>query len=659
MSNRKQNIEVILFLNDKMEKKKELVNTDLRVLVLEDSLPDLELIRELLLDAGYILDLTHVENEAEFSEKLKGNSYDIILSDFRLPRFDAFGALEISKRIRPEIPFICVSGSIGEDTAIELLKLGAVDYVLKDKPERLPFAVKRALEEVKEKVAHLKAEQELKESEEKFRNIFHNHTAVKLILDPETGKIVEANQSAAAFYGWSVDELQKMTLSQINIVSLEMLKQEMEKAQRQKKNQFEIKHTKADGSIVDVEIFSSIIDFGGKHFLHTIIHDISDRKKMLAELVIAKEKAEENDKLKSAFINNISHEIRTPLNGILGFGQFLADNNLSPDKRKEYYKIVKESGNRLMNTVTDYMDMALIVSGTMKPNIKEFAIKPLFEEIFEETKSLSVEKDINFVALIPDEHADLVINSDRKFLQKILNILLNNALKFTKEGSIISGYRIVPENIEFFVQDTGSGISPDKLNLIFEIFTQEHTSDTRGYDGSGLGLTIAKGLVKLLGGDITVTSEKGKGSTFTCSIPFDDKQIKNVSTITEVSGVSKTKKPLVLVVEDDDLNLLYMDSVLEIIGCDRIHAVNGAEAVNHCRQNPEISIVLMDIKMPVMNGIEATKLIREFRPKLPIIAITAYAMTGDERRILEAGGNEYLAKPINKEKLLAVLKKYN
>ncbi|MEA4981741.1 MAG: PAS domain S-box protein, partial [Paludibacter sp.] len=475
-------------------------NINLRILVLEDSMQDMELIRELLTDVGYILDLTHVENEAAYTKKLRENCYDIILSDFSLPGFDAFGALEVSKRICPEVPFICISGSIGEETAIDLLKLGAVDYVLKDRPERLPFAVKRALDEAKEKTAHFKAEVELKQSEEKFRNIFHNHTAVKLILDPETGKIIEANKSAADFYGWSVDELQQMTLSQINIVSLEMLKKEMEDAQKLKKNQFEIKHTKADGSVVDVEIFSSIIDYGGKHFLHTIIHDISERKIMLQELVKAKEKAEENDKLKTAFINNISHEIRTPLNGILGFGHFLSDEKLSPEKRKEYYKIMTESGNRLMNTVTDYMDMAMIVSGTMRVNKKEFAVKPLFEEIIEEARPLQSGKNIRFVTEIPKQYADLSIQSDSKFIRKILNILLSNAYKFTKDGIIISGYRVLPGSIEFFVQDTGSGISPDKLDLIFDLFTQEETSDTRGYDGSGLGLTIAKGLVNILGG---------------------------------------------------------------------------------------------------------------------------------------------------------------
>jgi PAS domain S-box-containing protein len=479
-----------------------------------------------------------------------------------------------------------------------------------------------------------------------------------MILDPETGKIIEANKSAADFYGWSVDELQQMTLSQINIVSLEMLKDEMENAQRLKKNQFEIKHKKADGSVVDVEIFSSIIDYGGKHFLHTIIHDISERKRMLQELVKAKEKAEENDKLKTAFINNISHELRTPLNGILGFGHFLADEKLTTEKRKEYYKIMKESGNRLMNTVTDYMDMAMIASGSMKANKKVFALKPLFEEIIEDAKPLWTGKNIRVITEIPKEHPNLFINSDSKFIQKILKILLHNASKFTKDGIIICGYRLLEGSIEIFVQDTGSGISKDKLNAIFEIFTQEETSDTRGYDGSGLGLSIAKGLIGLLGGTIKVASEKGKGSIFTCSIPYDKAEIKEGVSANNAARVSGKNKPLVLVVEDDDLNLQYMESLLEKNGYEYLRAVNGAEAVEQCRQNAAISIVLMDIKMPVMNGVEATRLIREFRPELPIIATTAYAMTGDEQSLLEAGGNEYIPKPINKDKLLAALYKY-
>ncbi|MEA4935757.1 MAG: response regulator [Paludibacter sp.] len=634
-------------------------NIMLKILVLEDSFLDMELIRELLTDAGYTLDLTHVVNEAEFTEKLSQNCYDIILSDFNLPGFDAFGALEISKKFCPEVPFICVSGSIGEDTAIELLKLGTVDYVLKDRPERLPFAVKRALEEAKEKAEHQKAEERIK----LLDRAIEASTISVCITDVE-GKIIYVNPFFCSLSGYSQDEMLGKTTRFLHSGLLpEKFYEEIWATVLSGKDwEGETQNKKKNGDLFWAKTYiSPIINEQGNisHFVR-IKEDITERKKMMEDLVIAKEKAEENDKLKTAFINNISHEIRTPLNGILGFGHFLADEKLSPDKRKEYYKIVRESGNRLMNTVTDYMDMAMIVTGTMRANKKEFAIKPLFEEIIEDIKPLQTGKNIRFVTEIPKEHADLIIKSDSKFIRKIFNILLSNAYKFTKNGIIVSGYRILSENIEFFVQDTGSGISPEKLDLIFDIFTQEETSDTRGYEGSGLGLTIAKGLVNLLGGILTVVSEKGKGSTFTCSIPLDGSGIKTSPlTARKLNRATGSNKPLVLIVEDDDLNLLYMKSVLGIIGCDSIQAINGAEAVEICKHNSDISIVLMDIRMPVMNGVEATKLIREFKPELPIIATTAYALSGDEHRLLETGITDYLAKPINKEKLIEILRKYN
>ena len=642
-----------------METNKDMKNIKLKILVLEDSMPDMELIRELLSDAGYSLDLTHVVNEAEFTETLSQHCYDIILSDYNLPGFDAFGALEITQKLCPNIPFICVSGSIGEDKAIELLKLGAVDYVLKDRPERLPFAVKRALEEAKEKEEHRKAEERIKLLDKAIEA-----STISVCITDVDGKIIYVNPFFCSLTGYSQDEMLGRTTRflQSGLLPAKFYEEIWATVLSGKDWGGETQNKKKNGDLFWAKTYiSPITNEQGNisHFVR-IKEDITKRKKMLEELVIAKEKAEENDKLKTAFINNISHEIRTPLNGIMGFGHFLADEKLSPEKRKEYYKIIRESGKRLMNTITDYMDMAMIVSGTMRANKKEFAVKPLFEEIVEETKPLLLGKQIRFVAEIPKEHASLTIHSDSKFIRKILHILLSNAYKFTRDGIVVSGYRVLSESIEFFVQDTGSGISPDKLDQIFDIFTQEETSDTRGYDGSGLGLTIAKGLVNLLGGTLTVVSEKGKGSTFTCSIPLDGSGIKTSSTIArKVSRTSGSNKPLVLIVEDDDLNLLYMKSVLGIIGCDSIQAINGAEAVDLCKHNPDISIVLMDIRMPVMNGVEATKLIREFKPELPIIATTAYALTGDEHRLLEAGVTDYLAKPINKEKLIDILKKYN
>jgi hypothetical protein len=422
----------------------------------------------------------------------------------------------------------------------------------------------------------------------------------------------------------------------------------------------EFQNKKKNGELYwEATTISPVTNSLGKitHYL-AIRKDITEQKQLMQELIKAKDKAEESDRLKTAFINNISHEIRTPLNSILGFGQFLAESEHSFDERIEYFNILQKSSNRLMNTVNDYMDMAMIVSGTMEIHKKEFHLQPFFEKIIEDKKQLCTDNNIDFELHIPSEPSDLIINSDQDFLRKILVIFLDNALKFTKYGTISCGYRIDSDFLEFFVQDTGKGIDVDKIEIIFDIFSQEDVSNTRGYEGSGLGLAIAKGLVKLLGGSISVISEKGKGSTFTFTIPYA------VPALTERPSVEKKmvstdiSKLLVLIAEDEESNYFYMEAIMKMIGCKYVHAINGAEALKMCKQNKKINLVLMDVKMPVMSGLEATQLIREFRPELPIIATTAYAQIGDEHRFLAAGCDGYLAKPIRKDNLLVLLQKY-
>lgn len=389
--------------------------------------------------------------------------------------------------------------------------------------------------------------------------------------------------------------------------------------------------------------------------------DITERKRIMEDLIHAKEKAEESDKLKTAFINNISHEIRTPLNGILGFGQFWADSELSREEREKYFSVIKQSSNRLMQTVTDYMDTAMIVSGTLEVHKKEFQIKPLLEEIMEYTKKLCSKKPIETELEMPSNSDFLSLDSDRELIRKIIKNLVDNAVKFTDKGKIIVGYHLLEGHLEFFVKDTGRGIKQDKLQTIFEVFTQEDTAMTRGYEGSGLGLAIAKGFVASLNGDIWVTSKVGNGSVFYFTIPYN-RNILSVVNETKLPLVLNKpigdNKPLVLVAEDDENNFLFIEALLEMVGCDYLHALNGKEAVEICKQDIDISFVLMDIKMPIMNGLEAMKFIKEFRPNLPIIAITAYSLTGDEQKFMEDGFDGYYAKPIKKEILDKLKERY-
>ncbi len=635
----------------------------LKVIVLEDSLRDLELIRELLLDAGYILDLTHVENASGFKSALVESNFDIILSDFKLPNFDAFGALKISNEICPEVPFICVSGSIGEETAIELLKLGAVDYVLKDRPERLPFAVKRALGEAKEKAAHKKAIKALQESENRFKEVADEAQEWIWEVDKD-GLYTYASPVCESLLGYSAHEIvgRKYYYDFFTPDKKDELKKtviEIFKSKEPFRN-FENSNVHKDGHTLILSTNASpILDENGNlSGYRGVDSDITESKKILEELIAAKEKAEESDNLKTAFINNISHEIRTPLNSILGFGQLLAETNMTPEEHAKMLSNINIASNRLMETVSNYLDMARIVSGTMDVNIKEFLLKPVFDDAIKKAERLCSEKKIKFNFQVPAEYDNLIINSDKGFIVKVFEILLNNSIKFTEQGSIVCGYRITHGYLEIFSRDTGKGIASDKLDMVFNMFSQEEVSNTRGHEGSGLGLSIACGLAKLLGGSVNVVSEKDKGSEFTFKIPYAETLLEEKPSANTNVKSESNEKPVILIAEDDESNYMYLKVLLKISGYKYLHAINGAEAVELCRRNPDIKLILMDIKMPVMNGLEAAKQIHGFKPEMPIIATTAYTQIGDEQRFLDAGFNGYLAKPILKDNLLELLKKY-
>lgn len=659
-----------------------LVEMALTVLSLEDSLIDFEIICAKLAGAGYILNISRVDTDHDFTDAVTNNQYDIILADYNLHGFDGFHALIIANQYCPDTPFICVSGSIGEIMAVELLKNGAVDYVLKDRLERLPYAVKKALEEAKSRLSRrrieeslrqseekyrtifenvqdvfyqtdlngmfrevspsikyfseytakdllgktakdlyydpeerrilvetiqdkgeirdykirlktktgeiryasinarlicnpsgepdhidgalrditerVKAEETLLISEEKFRNVFENHVAVKFIIDPETGKIIEANKAASKFYGWSIDELKQMTIADLSTISFEKALGNIQKISKDERINFEFRHICKDRTIKDVEVLTSRILIGEKEFLHTIIHDISEKKKaeqrlnllslsieqspvmvlitspearieyvnqsfctttgytaeevigenprilrsgkqdetfyrnlwatilsgehwsgefqdrkkngelywvdasisplvdqegqithfvmileditgkrkMMQDLITAKEKAEASDRLKTAFMNNISHEIRTPLNAIQGFAPMIIDPSNTQEEKEQFVDILNRSSHRLIQTVTDYMDTSLIVSGNLEVVKKDFSPIRLLEQIRQDYQSRCNEKKLNLTIIFPQTDNRVMIRSDENLIQKIVSHLMDNAIKFTRGGGL-------------------------------------------------------------------------------------------------------------------------------------------------------------------------------------------------------------------------------
>jgi len=374
-------------------------------------------------------------------------------------------------------------------------------------------------------------------------------------------------------------------------------------------------------------------------------------------LMLAKEKAEASDRLKTSFMNNISHEIRTPLNGILGFAPMVLDTSYSMEEKREFLEILEISSRRLMKTISDYMDISLIASGNMEIKYDKFAPVEVVDEIELEFKKDCASKNISLSILFPDSFRSVEINSDRLLVKKVLGHLVDNAIKFTLKGEIKIRIEIENSNLEFKISDTGIGINKELLPFIFDRFTQVDESNTRKFEGSGLGLAIARGIAELLGGIINVDSVKGEGSTFCFSIPaflgaMQDETPQSERAVTIGGGKAK-----ILIVEDDifSFHFLYLalNATIQVI-----HAQNGLQAVELCQSNPDIKLVLMDIKLPKMNGLVATQEIKKFRNDLPIIAFTSYALAGDRKKCLDAGCDEYITKPLALDDLFRVLNRF-
>ena len=378
------------------------------------------------------------------------------------------------------------------------------------------------------------------------------------------------------------------------------------------------------------------------------------------ELLKSKEKAEENDRLKSAFLANISHEIRTPMNGIIGFLNLLDNDKLTAEGQQSFKESIITSSNRLLNTINDIIEYSRIEVGEAKFNLSKTNINFIVKQMYGYFKPLADEKGLHFTCYTFP--GNIIVNTDQNKLESILSHLIGNAIKFTEKGSIEFGFEPGNGEVSFFVKDTGIGVSADKVDIIFDRFVQGDTNLSRGYEGAGLGLAIAKAYTTMLGGKIEVETEEGKGSTFYFTIKaWPLSQLEKGQNLEEETGSPKTisgKSAKILVVEDDKTSFKLLKAILSAENYQLIHAVNGREAVELFQSHSDIRLILMDLKMPGMNGSEATKKIRKLNSNIPIIAQTAYALSGDREMVLALGYNEYLPKPVNGDKLLGLISKY-
>ncbi len=387
--------------------------------------------------------------------------------------------------------------------------------------------------------------------------------------------------------------------------------------------------------------------------------DITENKRYQEELEIALKRAEENDQLKNAFLNNLSHEIRTPMNSIIGFSSLLAERDLAAEKRNKFVKVIQANGNQLLRIIDDILDIAKIETNQVKIYPEKFALNKVLDTVksMMENSIMSSGRNIGVEIIKDFPDGKDMIETDKTRLIQILMNLTSNAIRFTEEGTIKAGYTEEHGFLKFFVADTGIGIPSDKQKIIFDRFRQAEDDTAQWFGGNGLGLSISKGLVNLMGGKIWLASSPGEGTTFYFTLPLKD--TKHHEIISKPAPESKAYQgKTILIAEDIEGSFELLKEYLKDTGIHSLWAENGMEAVKKVRLEKKIDLILMDIRMPVMNGYEAAKIIKEMHPEIPIIAQTAYAHTGDREKCQQAGCEDYLTKPVNRNSLMKLLDKY-
>ena len=675
-------------------------NKSVSVLIIEDNEDDALLEINELINGGFNVAFERIETLEAMKVAMAGKTWDCVIADYSLPGFSGLDALEELKASGIDIPFILISGTIGEEIAVAAMKAGAHDYIMKSNLRRLVPAFEREIREARMRDLKKQAEEAVRYERTLLRTLVDNLPDLIYIKDTKCRKIV-SNKADVEFMG-RTSETEVIGKTDLELFTDETGKKSYEDDLFVLKNNrpvFNREEEFTDATGKPRWLLTSKIPIYNKQSQITGLvglgHDITDRKlaeftlqkqndeylalngeylalieeqkeslqhiqRINKQLAIEKDKAEESDKLKSIFLANMSHEIRTPLNAIIGFSGLLKRLDLTPDKTDKFIGIIQSSGEQLLTIISDILEISKIEAGQITISYEPVNIGNLSEELFLRYKKQAELKNLDLSLTMGNQDKNIVTRTDGNRVRQILGNLLDNAVKFTPAGKIDFGFIIKGNFIEFFVKDSGIGIAPENHSLIFRPFRQVRASKTDVYGGNGLGLSISKALAEKLGGNIALDSEFGNGSTFIFTIPYSkDTKISLLKEPATEPGLDRNwNNHIILVAEDELNNYLYIEEILSFTNVQVLHAWDGKQAVDLVKENPKISLVLMDIRMPVMDGYKATPQIKKLRPTLPVIAQTAYSFKDKKENARKIGFDDFIIKPVEQNYFIKVISSY-
>ncbi|MEM7578969.1 MAG: response regulator [Cyanobacteria bacterium P01_A01_bin.80] len=636
----------------------------LHILLLEDDSADSELIRATLNNGGVNCELKQVETRTDFLEELQSGNLDLILSDYLLPQFDGISALKMAQETRPDVPFILVSGVLGEERAIEALKDGATDYVLKQRLERLLPSVQRAIRESQERQELQRAEESLRQTDDMLRAVV-DASPVAIITLSLDYQVLTWNKTAEEIYGWKSFEILHQPLPVIPEKYQNAFNGCVERVlQNQNLKNLEFRHLRKDGSEVDINVsLAPIHDCEGDSccFIMTAV-DITLSKQVEAERKVllhreqkARADAEKASRIKDEFLAIVSHELRTPLNAILGWTKLISSGRIKQDRVKQALEVIDRNATLQAQLIEDLLDISRIIRGELNLKLEPVDLKSVIRETVETLGLAASAKSIN-IQFNLDENVRYIVGDSNRLSQIMWN-LLSNAIKFTpSEGSIKISLEEVNSNIQIQITDTGIGISSDFLASIFEYFRQVDGSTTRSEGGLGLGLAISRHLVEAHGGTIAAESPgKQQGSTFTVKLPIQSSDVNSEKLSELKSSDNQLCEIKALVVDDEPDARELLVFILEEQGAEIESAASAKEALIKLKSFAP-DILISDIGMPEENGFSLLEKIRLLPDNqggnIVAIALTAFASKEDRKKALDAGFQMHLTKPFDADELI-------